>query len=699
MANNPLLTTYTDVDLANAAEYAQQRLRLVYLHHLMEKAPHIASHFTYSITQADVEKDYYYPPVFRRKAIKVNIRINPTVCEKISCNTVRTKDACDPTDVAEYLRVGDQELFERVCQPACYNLYNRTVYDDDGKELPQMLRVAPREDKCVIVGGTAIWLEQPYYRSTDHYEKRLNDLPIGFNRGPENPITQSGLQYEYNKTYCDAYFDKWDPVNKDCYVPWYEVILRAVVGESIVKLINSGVVLIENGLKSDIPQPDLPKPPPIESIWLLDNWRDDIDPNFILPPIDIELPDAKDGSQRCDDIIYDKNDYKFVDSRKGLAIKPTGEYTKRLIKKTIESTLAKTMMPAYERQNLDAFILKENHTRRVAGQQHMRKFAVTEKQQKVDEQPNIGDILLEILGSILYNTDPAYWRDIAIGAIFDVILTQFATITKQLITKIIPKIADLLINATYALLSNVFGGALKCFITMTISRVAIQMASKVIIALCRMLAQAASIIGIVLLIVGFFDIALMIWDPLGYNKKFDKIILKRVMEENEFALREDFNVNRPEMTFDLLCMLMIEPNVGAELGLQIFGFIYEYLDALEVNSEGTRINKGVIVRKYFDKDQQDKTIVESKLWSPDDLYFYEQYHAMRMRYFTSVKPYVLTLTGIGCLLLVLKIYYLALILFILAILVAYTTYLNATVNVGRFVENSAINLNKNTETK
>ena len=70
-----------------------------------------------------------------------------------------------------------------------------------------------------------------------------------------------------------------------------------------------------------------------------------------------------------------------------------------------------------------------------------------------------------------------------------------------------------------------------------------------------------------------------------------------------------------------------------------------------------------------------------------------------MRYFTSVKPYVLTLTGIGCLLLVLKIYYLALILFILAILVAYTTYLNATVNVGRFVENSAINLNKNTETK
>jgi len=697
MVSNPLLTTFTDVDIANAAEYAQQRLRLVYLHYLMEKVPHIASHFTYTITQADTEKDYYYPPVFRRKAIKVNIRVNPTVCEKISCNSVNTQSACKPTDVAEYLRVGDQEIFERVCQPACYNLYDKTVYDDDGKELPQMLRVQAKEDKCVIIGGTAIWLEQPFYRSTEHFARRLNDLPIGFNRGPENPITQSGLQYEYNKTYCDSYFDKWDPENKNCYVPWYEVILRAVVGESIVKLVNSGVTWIENGLKSDIPQPNLPKPPPIESIWLLDNWRDDIDPNFILPPIDIELPDAKDGSERCDDIIYDKNDYKFVDSRKKMGFKSNGEYTRRLIKRTVESSLSKTMMTAQERQFLDNSIFKENYTQRVAGQKYTRNFAITEKQKNADEL-NIGEIILEILGSILYNTDPEYWRDITIGLAFDGVLAGIKKASKQIIKKVVPKLADYLIKSTYAILSNIFGGALKCWITMTISRVAIQMASKIIIALCRMLAQAASVIGLILTIIGFCDIAFMIWDPLGYNNKFDKAILRRVLEENEFALREDFNMNRPEMTFDLIVLLMIDPSVAAELGLQIFGFIYEYLDSLEVNSEGTRIDKGSVVRKYFDKDQQDKAMVETKLYTQKDLYEYEEYHAMRMRYFTKVKPYVLTLTGIGCVLLVLKVYYLSLIIFILVIFIAYTTYLNATYNVGRFVENSAIQLNRNTQT-
>ncbi|OWR50950.1 p74 protein [Danaus plexippus plexippus] len=273
---------YTQVDLQNASMYAKQRLLLHYIKFINEKYPHIGSEVAYTVKQADPEKDYYFPETFRSSAIVVDVNITKDLCEKISCNSATNKGACKFGDQASLYRIGDMEKFKVQCQPACYNLKNQLVFDDDGKEVVQSHRFEwNKNNKCEFVNSAVTWMEKPFYRSMEIYEKRVNDLELGFNYDEDLDM------YFYNKYYCNVYFDTYDPATKNCKTAWYDFIANVVVGENIMKLLKAGISYIENG-NTIIPS-RLPSPPKIDDKWKLENWRKDINSKFVIPNTEIKF--------------------------------------------------------------------------------------------------------------------------------------------------------------------------------------------------------------------------------------------------------------------------------------------------------------------------------------------------------------------------------------------------------------------------
>jgi hypothetical protein len=204
---------------------------------LYSKYPHITIDLSYKITQADKDEDYYYTDAFASRAIRVDVAVSQVLCDKLSCNTTKRDGDCSTTDAAVYYRVGNTDKFEVACNPACYNLTSKIEYDEEGNRKTQMVRTKWSDEcsECVMVPPNFAWAELPFYRSSERYEERVNNLLVGFNVSPHDPTSSTGVTFEYNKQYCDAFFDQWDPVAKDCYVPWYEETSNAVVGESIVK--------------------------------------------------------------------------------------------------------------------------------------------------------------------------------------------------------------------------------------------------------------------------------------------------------------------------------------------------------------------------------------------------------------------------------------------------------------------------------
>ncbi|XP_063244581.1 uncharacterized protein LOC134544769, partial [Bacillus rossius redtenbacheri] len=148
--------------------------------------PHLASHLEVAIGQADRTTDYYYPNNFAQRAIKLRITESGML-------------------IISNFSVNLHVLISR----------KRFEYND-GEAKTQMVNTKFRNGKCIILPSITSWMEHPLYRSSQRYESRVNDLPVGFNLGPENPLTTSGLSYEYNKSYCDSFFDEWSAAQKNC---------------------------------------------------------------------------------------------------------------------------------------------------------------------------------------------------------------------------------------------------------------------------------------------------------------------------------------------------------------------------------------------------------------------------------------------------------------------------------------------------
>lgn len=633
--------SFTDQDMANAMCYANHRLKLANLKHLYTTHPHIASHVKYRVTRADPVADYYYPASFRHRAVKTEMHIDRRLCEKLSCNVAKPDGVCGAAEEASYYRVGDQDVYERVCQPSCYGLTQHAA------DKPQMLRLHYNGGRCNIVPPVVTWLEAPLYRSGERYEKRVNDLPVGFNRGPTDPHTATGLAYEYNKTYCDAFFDNWDPVAKDCRYPWHMTLLNAVVGEAVVKLVRAGVTYAESGRKSDIPRPDLPPAPVIEDVWLKEAWLSDVDAAFVPPDVGADVVDDDgDGATHT---------ATLGDMIRTVRAGGAGELTC-------------------------------NQRRQLETKARVRRSTASAV---VDDAKHVAQIVKDAILSVMESfTTPEFWRNLGINVLSEAILFRLKQVASDAATRLVPKLMETLAaEASSKLLANVLSKSVLAVTANTLGRVAVRAVGHAVIGICKALANIVSVVGIVLAVVNVFDIILSFWDPLSFNKKYDKEILARLMEQSEFALREEYKTSEPALTFDLLCAMLIDQQRTIELGLGVFGFVYEYLDSLTVNSHGVRIDKGgPVVVDFGAHVGAAPQPPPPLLYTPAQLYRYEREHVRRMRYFAAARRYAVGATALACLCLVAGAHLVGLACALAAVLLIFSLYANAcsTTSMGHY---------------
>lgn len=676
--------SYTNADIANAIAYSNQRIILRTMNSLYATHPHIVSHLQYSIKLADPDVDYYYPTSFAKKAILITTVIPEIMCDKISCNNTRQWDLCTPKHEASYYRVGvEVDEIERQCQPACYHLMMDPAIDEETGNLQvQMMRLTYRKDYgCIILPPALSWQEFPFYRSNERFEQRKNDLPAGFDRAPDIPFTYSGRSYRYNKPYCDAYFDQWSESKKTCIVTWYEKIGYAVIGESIIKLAKAGIQALENGNASTYPPlPPLPDVPTIENEWLLSGWKQDVNADFILPPLDFSFTD------------------EFIEQRetcypKVCVLENTLDKKKRLIQKLKkqQTHLATTIRRKLE-ANFTIEILNDAEKARIHfvrdytnGSRSTCDF--TKIHADDDGGFNIVDVISSIFGSMM---DPSFWLDMGIGFVSDVALDQIKKTARKLADKLIPKLVDIILATTTKLLSEVLSKSIMATIAQCTARIIIKSTGKVMVKMAELMAEMASIIGWILVIITLFDLILSIWDPLGFNNKFDEAIIDSVMQQSDVSLRMALATPVPVIDFNILASIILSDDVILDNSLHVFSDIYEYLDALTVNVEGSRIYKGFEVDpSKIEHNPADESIAKSKIDNFKDFFVYETDHAIRMRFFDNSNFLVLFLFSIAISMLLLNIYLLAILFLFIALLIVFLSYLNsANLDVGLYAEQS-----------
>lgn len=691
--------SYTDQDVANAITYANERGKLIMIGKMYDAYPNIASHLLVNITQADKDEDYYYTNSFKNKAILVNIEINQELCELLSCNVVKEQETCTPLDHARYLRIGNQEIFERVCQPSCFHLLDKPVLDDDGNQQSQMMRLNYTEKYgCTIQPPALPWFEHPYYRSNEQFDQRLNDLPYGFNLGEYDEYTSSGKTYTYNEMYCSAYFDSWDAEALNCYTPWYLKIANAVVGESIIKMARAGIELIKNGFESSYPAFSFPDPPIIEENWMVENWKKNINPDFVVPDENFEFPDSTF-----------RKDYNFNKTNKDQqTIKKNIIRKLKLKQNSIASSLREKLEKAYTVEP-SGRIVKQNLTAEERNQIKLQEYrrtvfnnkrsvaedAVSESEQKLQkmntvEEDNSNFIENILVGLLESMTTPEFWATIGVDYISDVALSKIKKVALKAMNKLIPKLTKQILEASAKLFTKVFAKSVFAVLATTISKVVIKSVSKVMVTMCKMIAEASTVIGIVLVVISVFDIILTFWDPLGFNNKFDPTILKSVMRESDKDLRTSLAMANPALSFDMLSNMIMSTDDIMEAGVHMFMHVYGYLDSLTVNSEGSRIDKGT--EMSFDdsgnavNDEINKNIATTKLYTPNDFYNYEFDHSVRMNFFNHSKKYAAVLCFIGVSFLITDLYILGVFFLILCIVLIFLTYINTTsYNMGKVV--------------
>lgn len=616
--------SYTNVDVANATLYANQRIRLLLINRLHAKFPHLISHCTYNVRKADRVNDYYFPPLLDDRAIMTSAFITEKLCEKLNGNFAGPRGQCKSTDEPYNYWVGDNKRVETACTPACFNLLSDPTFDDDGNELIQMQRLTWNNNQCVFVSAAAIWSESPIFRSNEIFETRVNDLPVGFNFR-KNPLSVSGYGYEYNRTYCESFFDTW--TGNECITPWYRQILNVVVGESIVKLTQAGITAIKNN-GNTIPDPDLPDLPPVDEKYKLKNWLTDIDESFVVPD-----PDADAN------VLVNTREQRDVN----------GFFYR------MRANLSKMSTPI---PNNDVFDDDGVYSEAFA--------SLTT------------DSIINLIENIF--TDPWFLYSIGIDIMVDGLLHSIKLAAKRVINLATPTMLRLLRTLTSPMYSRVFAIAFRASMTKMLVTVSLRVATRFLIVLARMAVLASSVIGIILIIISVFDIILSFWDPLGFNEKYPPEYLDLLMRQSDSALRQDFQMTEPRLIFDALPFILLSEQDLIEVSLTSFVWMFEYFNSLEINSEGSRIIRGNLINLDTSQAEDNMNLSNVRLVIPTqaDFFNFEIDHLNRWKISRFVHNVSLTLIVTSLILIMFNMILPAMILLFVAMIVYFVSQFNLT---------------------
>lgn len=637
---------FTNVDLDNAFLAGEGRFILRMLGLMHKKYPHITDKIAYRVRPA-TQNDFYFTPAFADHAFIVDTVITKKLCEFIRCNAIKKDGPCRVDEVTSNYWVGEGAQIDQQCQPACFNMKEEVSKNEDNTPQVQSFDVRFNEDfqRCFFVPASEMWMTHPLYRANEKFINRLNNFDVGFD--PKiDPNSLSQRYYDYNAYYCKSFNDQWDNITKECKPSFLVWLFGAVIGTELVR---TGISFAKGNALS-LPPADLPPVPPIDEHFLLDNWLNDIDPNFILPPTDFKLSDTEEPPSQNWRPEYEK------------VVRETEQLKRKITKDFKKNKSEKINNKPKELNN------------------------VSKKAFQTDEQ-YLADLITDTTKGILESImTEEFWKIMGVNAGFEIILFQISVVFRKMADDYIPRILQFVSQRGIMMYSRVFQAAFASQIVRSTMVMALRQLSSMLIALARISAQISSVIGIILIVATFIDMILMFWDPLGFTNKYDRDILRDITFQSEQALRRDMGTNLPALNVNILASLLLTDDEILEISFMSFLDTVEYLNTLEVNSEGSRIDKGELISTDSANNSINESVIQSKLWTPQEFVNYQQSHTDRMNYFKDGKVIATFLFVSGVIFMLLQVYILAIVCFLVGVLFVFSLQINSVWNIGHYWE-------------
>lgn len=650
--------SYTAKDVENANTFAEYNNKVRILQKMMEKRPHLTSWLQIKVRNA-TNKDYYIPTALEQYCKIIDIELTEKLCKKLSCNPMKEQDKCVPNEKASYYYLGDDGSYDVQCQPSCFNTALKPVFNEDQSRAPDTPMLNWFQNECRVVNvGMLAFNEKPFYRSETVFEVRVNDMPTGFSRTVSDNQYGSGISHEPNPTYC-RYYDREMAKDKSCEQTIWDQLIDAVLGSTLVNVIKSSVRKLETG--KPFPMPDLkPLPTEMASEYLLDNWKNDINKEFEIPKLieyttpssfkddDVSSVDEPDNvvrpmivpnaplyssttNSKLQDDELDKDRIQLDELRHREEFNARNEEMSDFLKKIFASNRAKRdLLRLIRGQNSDyiddddipeqsddddADKEVEETTSRMGDGAPLQLIIrnTAEERRKKLERENVDEsedrkkwyeylkqIIIGLIDALGTNE---FWESVGVSIAFDKLLDTIKKQSLKIVSKLTTALGQGALKLGGKVGINVLSAGVRGMTTKIVTTMVLRTAAKTAIMLAKMTAAAASVVGWVLLVGMFIDMMLSFWDPFNYNKMFPKEYPHDIMANAELALRQQVGKEKFEYTFDHLAYLLLTKDELTEIYL--LGLIDRvvYLDALVVNSEGSRIDKGTLVE--FDDSVKD----------------------------------------------------------------------------------------------
>ncbi|AXS67679.1 p74/pif0 [Cryptophlebia peltastica nucleopolyhedrovirus] len=571
------MTSLTILDLTNASRYATHMHRLNFIPRWRTKFPHIF--VDYEIRPANND-DYYVPPKLAERAIAVSLKFSKVGCESMSCYPFHETGPADYATPFGYTQTSDVAV--GYAQPACYNL-DRAMATREGAEnevqSPE-LRYIENGNKCILVDTLSkMYMNSPYLRTDEHLIQGVDDVP-GFNVTPsDDPLFPEMFKGEFNEAYCRRFGREL--INGGCSLRWWESLIGFVLGDTIYVTFK----LMANNIFSELrhfdytrPSPELPTKPAANSAHVLDSWLNQRD-SFV----DLEREIDMVNFETLSDLGINENVKLIYRAQNGFSKE---SISKRIIEERIKL-------------GESGFVPLTNEI----------------------DNATLDEIISQFL------EDHAFLFGILTSIGFDVVFDQLKAMLKKINSSLIPLLKRVLLTSSKQVTVKLLGETYKAAIVHSFNRIAIKTISAVAKAMTKIAIKAASVVGILLILLTITDLVLMLWDPFGYSNMFPREFPDDMSRSFLSAYFESMGETRdmieflPEFFDDLI-------EEDDEAMFDSLFYILDYVSALEVNSNGQLLNfeDSKVIDDFDEVTLVGSVLASSSMYSRLEFMLYTERH-------------------------------------------------------------------------
>ncbi|ABY65741.1 p74 [Orgyia leucostigma nucleopolyhedrovirus] len=571
------MATLTTTDLTNASRYAAHQHRLAFIPRWRSKLPHIL--IDYEIRPANND-DFYVPPGLSNKAIAVKLTFSARGCKSMSCYPFKETAPIDYSTLFGYTQTSETPV--AYAQPACYHL-DRAAATRQGAENEIQAPELRYTDtgRCILMDTMSkMYMNSPYFRTDEHLIQGVDDVP-GFNVIPNNdPLFPEMYRGEFNQAYCRRFGRTL--TNGGCSMQWWESLIGFVLGDTIYitfKLLANNIFSELRNFNYEHPSADLPLKPVVDSQRVLDQWRGVRDTS-----VDFDFETKFHDYTNFHDLGIDAATKLIYVAERGFRTEPFVRIMNyRQAKHNAYDNDAKARLEASD------------------------------------------DDLEWIISQFL--EDHALLLGIWVSFGFDNVFDALKFMLKKVNSALIPSLKQMLLTTSKRVTVRMLGETYKAALVHQFNRIAIKTISAAAKALTKMAIQAASIVGILLILLTLTDLVLALWDPFGYSNMFPRNFPQDLADSFLSAYFESMGESRDMLEFipEFFDELVEEDDVAM---LESVLHILDYVSELEVNSNGQMLqfDDSAVVQDFDEATLVGTALASSAMYTKLEFLQYTQRH-------------------------------------------------------------------------